>query len=104
MIGKLTGMNESAAKITLVESACDPSAISSRVIQAADVAEVGLPSVSEDVTEIRFAGQTYSDQVAVLVTVRVANDTRESRIVVNCEKMVIGSMLVKEIKNLLVKP
>jgi AP-3 complex subunit beta len=102
--GKLTGMNESTAKVTLDEGVCDPSIISSRVNEASNIMVVGSPSVTKDVTVIRFAGQTYSDQVMALVTVRVANSTRETHIVVNCEKMVIGSMLVKEIKTLLMKP
>lgn len=97
-------MNESASKVTVIETVCDPSTLTSRVTEAAAVASVGSPSVDEDTTVIRFAGQTYTDGVAVLVTIQLTNETRECRVVVNCEKMVIGSMLVKEIKTLLAKP
>ena len=97
-------MNESVVKVTFPETVLDPAVLSSRVIEAADVAPVQYPSVSEGQTVFRFAGQTYSDQVAVLVTVEVTNEAHTGRIVVNCEKMVIGSMLAKEIKTVLMKP
>lgn len=44
----------------------------------------------------RFAGKTVSSGSLVLVTV-ARKDSGEAQLTVNCEKMVIGTMLVKDI-------
>lgn len=44
----------------------------------------------------RFAGKTVSSGSLVLVTV-AKKEAREAQLTVNCEKMVIGTMLVKDI-------
>lgn len=44
----------------------------------------------------RFAGKTVSGGSLVLVTV-VKKEAGEAHLTVNCEKMVIGTMLVKDI-------
>ncbi len=52
----------------------------------------------------RFAGQLVSSQTLVLVSIQLAKSGEgepESRIVVNCEKMVIGSLLLQELKEAL---
>ena len=57
----------------------------------------------------RFAGQTVSGKTVVLVTIYLPKkDEGESggespmcRMVVNCEKIVIGSMLLQELKEAL---
>lgn len=48
----------------------------------------------------RFAGQTLSSKSLVLVTIKILENDQVS-ISVNCEKMVIGSMLLNEIKSYL---
>jgi AP-3 complex subunit beta len=49
---------------------------------------------------LKFAGQTLASKSLVLVQIKLG-DTSDAEIVINCEKIVIGSMLVKEIKKLL---
>lgn len=46
----------------------------------------------------RFAGQTLSSKSLVLVTIKMLEND-QANISVNCEKMVIGSMLLNEIKS-----
>ena len=47
----------------------------------------------------RFAANLISSGLPVLLSVK--NDGNNSQIIVNCEKISIGSLLVKEIKNAL---
>lgn len=62
----------------------------------------------------RFAGQTLASQTLVLVTIHLsegkegesagsgdADNIETARIVVNCDKIVIGSMLLQELKEAL---
>jgi AP-3 complex subunit beta len=46
----------------------------------------------------RFAGQTLSSKSLVLVTIKMLEND-QANISVNCEKMVIASMLLNEIKS-----
>ena len=51
---------------------------------------------------LKFAGQTLAAKALVLVTVKMTGGAAGSvGLVINCEKMVIGSMLAKEIKKAL---
>ena len=58
-----------------------------------------VPSVNEDGNELtlKFAGQTLSNKSLVLITLKMSQSC-EAELVINCEKMVVGSMLAKEIK------
>lgn len=76
---KLTGMNEHKGK---VKSPVTPSA----VFQIANVA-----LISSDDSTLRFAGQSVSSGCLVLITM----DNGE--LTVNCEKMVLGSMLLTDL-------
>lgn len=50
----------------------------------------------------RFSGQTMSSKSLVLLTVKVSpTNTLEADVTLNCEKLVIGSMLLSEIKTAL---
>ena len=57
------------------------------------------PVMSSDETTVRFAGVTFSTNLPVLVTIVCQEE--ETKLTVNCEKMVINSMLVKSIKEVL---
>lgn len=46
----------------------------------------------------RYAAHTLTSKSLVLVTIKIINDD-SLEICVNCEKMVIGSMLMNELKN-----
>jgi len=88
----LSGMNENKSKIQL--SNTTTGYISDKVLQAAHLCRV--PSTDNNVH--RFAGKTLSHSSPLLVTVEVDNDVK---LTVNCEKMVIGSMLFTKIKECL---
>lgn len=84
---KLRGMNEHTATIT-------DAVISDMTIQSIyEVANVALCTKSDVI--LRFAGQTMLSSI-VLITLR----SQENKVVifVNCEKYVVGSMLLNELK------
>ena len=58
---------------------------------------LGRPKLSFDLV-YRFAGQTLSSKSLVLVTVKL-QESSQVTVSVNCEKMVIGSMLLNEIRS-----
>ncbi|XP_059391915.1 AP-3 complex subunit beta-2-like [Carassius carassius] len=90
--GKLMGMNEISEKLTLGEKCVNEHAIVERVTATANLTRVPCGSDKE----CRFAGKTVSSSCLVLVNV----STKEgggAQLTVNCEKMLIGTMLVKDI-------
>ncbi|XP_073724587.1 AP-3 complex subunit beta-2 isoform X7 [Misgurnus anguillicaudatus] len=90
--GKLMGMNEISEKLTLGEKCVNEHVIVERVTATANLSRV--PCGSEK--ECRFAGKTVSSGCVVLVTV-ACKEGGGAQLTVNCEKMVIGTMLVKDI-------
>ncbi|BES88073.1 AP-3 complex subunit [Nesidiocoris tenuis] len=93
--GKLRGMNDHSEKISTPEPATK---IAEKVYEIANL--FLLPSVEPNV--YRFSGQTMASSSLVLVTVKTSADSNDVDLVVNCEKMVIGSLLLKEIKTSLI--
>jgi len=92
---KLSGMNEAMGSISLPSTACDAKSVLQRVYQVANILQV--PSV--DANQLLFAGQTVSGGSLVLLSLGL-DDTV---VTVNTEKIVLGNMLVKEIKAALEK-
>ncbi|XP_046714563.1 AP-3 complex subunit beta-2 isoform X19 [Silurus meridionalis] len=90
--GQLMGMNEISEKLSLGLKCQTDHVIVERVTATANLSRV--PCGSEK--ECRFAGKTVSSGSLVLVTV-AKKEGREAQLTVNCEKMVIGTMLVKDI-------
>uniref|UniRef100_A0A8D0CKV4 AP-3 complex subunit beta n=1 Tax=Scleropages formosus TaxID=113540 RepID=A0A8D0CKV4_SCLFO len=88
--GQLMGMNEIKETLVLGEACQSDYAIVQRVTAAANVGQVPCGSDQE------FAGKTMTSNSLVLVTVITKRD-RTAQLTVNCEKMVIGTMLVKDI-------
>ncbi|XP_048583521.1 AP-3 complex subunit beta-2 isoform X2 [Nematostella vectensis] len=94
---KLRGMNESTGSLTLPSNQETREDICSRVCAAANVTPV-LGSPSDETGEVyRFAGKTLTLGIPVFVMIRVRDS--DCIITVNSEKMVINSILVKEIQN-----
>ncbi|XP_078286079.1 AP-3 complex subunit beta-2 isoform X2 [Rhinoraja longicauda] len=90
--GKLMGMNEINEKLTLAEQCRSDHAIVQRVMSTANLGRV--PCGQSD--EYRFASRTLSGGALVLITL-VTKDNGAAQLTVNCEKMVIGTMMAKEI-------
>ncbi|XP_061780903.1 AP-3 complex subunit beta-2 isoform X13 [Nerophis lumbriciformis] len=90
--GQLMGMNEITEKLTLDEKCRNEHAIVQKVATAANLSRVPCGSDKE----CRFAGKTVTSGSLVLVTV-ATKEEGGAQLTVNCEKMVIGTMLVKDI-------
>lgn len=91
--GKLKGMNESSCVLEVSEE----SVAKRRVHVAANL--MALDEQEHGV--VRFAGQTLATGSLVLVSVLLSGAERKGSLTVNCEKMVIGSMLLKELREAL---
>lgn len=91
---RLRGMNEHSCKI---DTSATTASIQHSIFGVANLALIANNNNS-DGDVLLFAGQTMSSQSLVLVTVERIGDNGIT-ITVNCEKMVIGSMLLNEIKN-----
>ncbi|KAK1160968.1 AP-3 complex subunit beta-2-like isoform X1 [Acipenser oxyrinchus oxyrinchus] len=90
--GHLMGMNEINEKLIMGEKCQSDHAIVQTVTSAANLSRV--PCGSD--REYRFAAKTVASGSLVLVTV-VTKEGMAAQLTVNCEKMVIGTMLVKDI-------
>ena len=90
---KLRGMHEHNANITIPSASSDVKTVTSRIYQAANVLQVP----SGDPHLLMFAGQTVSTSNLLLVCL----DMNQASLTVNTENIVLGSMIVKDIKNIL---
>ncbi|XP_074773332.1 AP-3 complex subunit beta-2 isoform X1 [Athene noctua] len=90
--GKLTGMSEITEKVTLPEKCRSDHAIVQQVTSAANVGRV--PCGADN--EYRFAAKTVTSGSLVLITLE-RREGAAAQLTVNSEKMVIGTMLVKDI-------
>lgn len=96
--GKLTGMNETSASIDVPEGNNNADAICGCIHEVANVVQV---ATSEN-NIYRFAGKTVATGSDVLITIKVL-DNNKVQVIVNCDKIIIGSMLLKELKTSLSK-
>uniref|UniRef100_A0A674CYY3 AP-3 complex subunit beta n=1 Tax=Salmo trutta TaxID=8032 RepID=A0A674CYY3_SALTR len=94
--GKLLGMNESSATITMAAENMTSQPISRPV---ATVANLGVVPSGQDNVH-RFAGKTASSGAVVLVTVEL-RESSTALITINTEKSVMGSMLLRDLKQAL---
>ncbi|KAJ8396562.1 hypothetical protein AAFF_G00016280 [Aldrovandia affinis] len=94
--GKLAGMNESSATITVTPENTSSQPIGRKVVSVANVGVV--PSGQDSI--LRFAGRTTSSGSLVLATVEL-KDASAALLTVNTEKTVMGSMLLRELKTAL---
>ena len=98
VLGKLTGMNENTGTVDLPDVNLEPKSLCNKIYETANVLQVG----GSEENRYRFAGKTIVSGSDVLVTVKIGDDNK-AKITVNCDKMVIGSMLMKDLKTNLVK-
>ncbi|XP_054612402.1 AP-3 complex subunit beta-1 isoform X2 [Dunckerocampus dactyliophorus] len=94
--GKLLGMNETSATVAMATSNTSSQAITKRVLS---VANVGVVASSEGRLH-RFAGQTVSSQVLVLVQLEM-KDSSGGLLTISTEKSVMASMLLRDLKQAL---
>uniref|UniRef100_A0A131YK87 AP-3 complex subunit beta n=1 Tax=Rhipicephalus appendiculatus TaxID=34631 RepID=A0A131YK87_RHIAP len=93
--GKLRGMNEHSCSLEKAPEAVEE--VRQRIYRAANV----LVVEDEQPGWVRFAGQTLASGSLVLVTVRLAQGSAKATLTVNCDKMVVGSMLMRELRTAL---
>ncbi|XP_044029004.1 AP-3 complex subunit beta-1 isoform X2 [Siniperca chuatsi] len=94
--GKLLGMNETSATITMATANTSSQAISKQVLS---VANVGVVSSSQNDFH-RFAGQTVSSGALVLVSLEL-KESSTALLTINTEKSVMASMLLRDLKQAL---
>ncbi len=94
---KLTGMTENSATLDIPSENNNAKSLCNCVYEVANVLQV---QTSEENT-YRFSGKTASGGADTLITLKV-NDSKV-KLTVNCEKMVICSMLLKDLKTSLAK-
>uniref|UniRef100_A0A8C1ZYN6 AP-3 complex subunit beta n=1 Tax=Cyprinus carpio TaxID=7962 RepID=A0A8C1ZYN6_CYPCA len=93
--GKLMGMNESSATITMKPENVSSQSVNRKVVSVANIGVI--PSSQENI--YRFAGKTVSSGSLVLVSVALKDP--DAVITINTEKTVIGSMLLRQFKTAL---
>ncbi|NXC31554.1 AP3B2 protein, partial [Xiphorhynchus elegans] len=94
--GKLTGMSEITEKLVLPEKCRSDHAIVQQVTSAANVGRVPCGAGNE----YRFAAKTVTSGSLVLITLE-RREGGAAQLTINSEKMVIGTMLVKDISQAL---
>lgn len=90
--GRLRGMNEHGCNLEKTPERAEE--VRRRVYHAANV----LAVEGEDAGWVRFAGQTLASGSLVLVSVRLPQDAVRATLTVHCDKMVVGSMLMQELR------
>ncbi|XP_078237234.1 AP-3 complex subunit beta-2 isoform X4 [Pogona vitticeps] len=90
--GKLTGMSEITEKLALPDKCQSDHVIVQQVTAAANVGRVPCGSDKE----YRFAAKTVSSGSLILITLEKKTGT-VAQLTINSEKMLIGTMLVKDI-------
>ncbi|XP_074851552.1 AP-3 complex subunit beta-1 isoform X2 [Carettochelys insculpta] len=94
--GMLTGMNETSATITVAPQNSTRLVILEKVIKAANLGVV--PSGQDNIH--RFAAKTVHSGSLMLVTVELKEGST-AQLIINTEKTVIGSILLRELKPVL---
>ncbi|NXU92040.1 AP3B1 protein, partial [Xiphorhynchus elegans] len=94
--GMLTGMNEISATIAVAPQNATRLVIIEKVVKAANL---GVVSSGEDNIH-RFAAKTVHSGSLMLVTVEL-KESSTAQLVINTEKTVIGSVLLRELKPVL---
>lgn len=88
---KLRGMNEMEMKIDIPSQFSDDASLKKKIYESANVLQV--PTVENDC--MKFCGKTVANGCCLLMTLKIENP---ASLTINCEKIVIGNMLAKEIK------
>ncbi|XP_069079489.1 AP-3 complex subunit beta-1 isoform X2 [Pleurodeles waltl] len=94
--GTLLGMNESVATIAVAPQNTTPQILVQKVINAANLGVI--PSGKNNI--YRFAAKTVHSGSLMLVTVEL-KESSTAQLIINTEKTVIGSILLREMKPVL---
>ncbi|KAM6302458.1 AP-3 complex subunit beta-1 isoform 1-T1 [Podargus strigoides] len=94
--GMLTGMNETSATITVAPQNSTRLTVIEKMVKAANLGVV--PSGEDNIH--RFAAKTVHSGSLMLVTVEL-KESSTAQLIINTEKTVIGSVLLRELKPVL---
>ncbi|XP_053557352.1 AP-3 complex subunit beta-1 isoform X2 [Bombina bombina] len=94
--GKLTGMNENSTTISVSPQNSTPQVLVQKFAKSANLG--GVPSGENGI--YRFAAKTVHSGSLMLVTVEVKENST-AHLIINTEKTVIGSILLRELKPVL---
>lgn len=97
---KLRGMSESSCKVSVRAEFQDKRQVQRRIYEIANVASI---TQSDSVDLLLFAGQTMCSKSLVLISVALEDENKTGTVTVNCEKLVVGSILMNEIKDAIKK-
>lgn len=92
-------MTENSVNVELAPNHRTAESLRMCIHQVTNVLQV--PSADENV--YYFAGKTLATQVLLLITVQANSEEGTAKVTVNCEKLVIGSMMTKDIQHILSK-
>lgn len=93
---KLRGMTESNCKVSLRAEFSDKRQLQKKIFEIANVASI---SHSETTDLLLFAGQTLNSKSLVLISIVHDEESVAASLTVNCEKLVVSSILMNEIKD-----
>ncbi|KAM8873265.1 AP-3 complex subunit beta-1 isoform 3-T3 [Synchiropus picturatus] len=93
--GKLLGMNETSATVTMATANASSQSINKQVLS---VANVGVVSSSQNMC--RFAGRTVSSGALVLILLEL-KESGSALLTLHTEKSVVASMLLRDLKQAL---
>ncbi|KAK9532284.1 hypothetical protein VZT92_009675 [Zoarces viviparus] len=94
--GKLLGMNETSATVTMATASASSQAVTTQVLS---VANVGVVSSGQSSLH-RFAGRTVSSGALVLVSLE-PKESSAALLTINTDKSVMASMLLRDLKQAL---
>ena len=58
--------------------------------------------LSDDTVVLKFAGRTVATKSLVLISIRYqCDEPTHAEVIVNCEKMVVGGLLLKDLKEII---
>lgn len=97
---KLRGMSESSCKVSLRAELHDRGQLQRKIYEIANVASI---TQSDSVDLLLFVGQTLCSKSLVLLSIALADQNQTAMITVNCEKLVVGSILMNEVKDAIKK-
>lgn len=95
---KLRGMTESSCKVNVKAELHDQRQLEKKIFQIANVARIAA-----DGNGLLFAGQTLTSKSLILMTISPEDKGETASLTVNCEKVVVGSIMMTEIKDAIKK-
>ena len=91
-VSALKGMNETTVTFEVPSANADMETLKKKIYETCNVLQV--PSIDDGY--LKFAGQTLSSSSLLLLLVQLSSTT--VTLSVNCEKIVIGNMLAKDLQ------